>query len=201
MRTTTGAGPYRCPGSAKAQQGTKEKAQEDAEGTRHAVQAMAERGRRLHYLAGRAPGLPATGNQRRARASSSSSSGCAAAAIPICRKTTLKKSTIAASPTPTSTLLRAFRAGRPIAVACTSCGAPPTKWRRIPTGGTYDRPMEEGGGSTTTYPWETWRYRYMEGIGENVIWEFVDPIGLRRISPDDGPVGKRRPCCTCPAPA
>src|SRR6516162_1836618 len=28
-----------------------------------------------------------------------------------------------------------------------------------PTGGTYDRPMEEGGGSTTTYPWETWRYR------------------------------------------
>src|ERR1700752_3018622 len=44
-----------------------------------------------------------------------------------------------------------------------------------PTGGTYDRPMEEGGGSTTTYPWETWRYRYMEGIGENIIWEFVDP--------------------------
>src|ERR1700688_1706199 len=46
-----------------------------------------------------------------------------------------------------------------------------------PTGGTYDRPMEEGGGSTTTYPFETWRYRYMEGIGENVIWEFVDPTG------------------------
>jgi GWxTD domain-containing protein len=46
-----------------------------------------------------------------------------------------------------------------------------------PTGGTYDRPMEEGGGSTTTYPWESWRYRYMEGIGENVIWEFVDPSG------------------------
>ena len=46
-----------------------------------------------------------------------------------------------------------------------------------PTGGTYDRPVEEGGGSTSTYPWETWRYRYMEGIGENVIWEFVDPSG------------------------
>src|ERR1700745_1185137 len=46
-----------------------------------------------------------------------------------------------------------------------------------PTGGTYLRPIEEGGGSTTTYPWETWRYRYMEGIGENVIWEFVDPSG------------------------
>src|ERR1035438_8066322 len=46
-----------------------------------------------------------------------------------------------------------------------------------PTGGTYDRPMDEGGGSTTTYPWETWRYRYLEGIGENIIIEFVDPTG------------------------
>jgi len=46
-----------------------------------------------------------------------------------------------------------------------------------PSGGTYDRPMEEGGGSTTTYPWETWRWRYLEGIGENVILEFVDPSG------------------------
>jgi len=46
-----------------------------------------------------------------------------------------------------------------------------------PTGGTYDRPMDEGGGSTTTYPWETWRYRYLEGIQENVELEFVDPSG------------------------
>jgi len=46
-----------------------------------------------------------------------------------------------------------------------------------PTGGTYDRPMEEGGGSTTTYPWESWRYRYLEGLGNNVMLEFVDPSG------------------------
>ena len=46
-----------------------------------------------------------------------------------------------------------------------------------PTGGTWDRPMEDGGGSTTTYPWETWRWRYLEGIGENVEIEFVDPSG------------------------
>src|SRR5712692_5212465 len=46
-----------------------------------------------------------------------------------------------------------------------------------PTGGTYDRPMEEGGGSTSTYPWETWRWRYLPDIGENVIMEFVDPSG------------------------
>src|SRR5271154_6873278 len=44
-----------------------------------------------------------------------------------------------------------------------------------PTGGTYDRPMDEGGGSTSTYPWERWRYRYLEGIQENVELEFVDP--------------------------
>ena len=46
-----------------------------------------------------------------------------------------------------------------------------------PTGGTYDRPIEEGGGSTTTYAWERWRYRYLEGIQENVELEFVDPSG------------------------
>jgi GWxTD domain-containing protein len=46
-----------------------------------------------------------------------------------------------------------------------------------PTGGTYDRPMEQGGGSTTTYPWELWRYRYLEGLGENIEIEFVDPSG------------------------
>ncbi|MGH9824726.1 MAG: GWxTD domain-containing protein, partial [Blastocatellia bacterium] len=44
-----------------------------------------------------------------------------------------------------------------------------------PSGGTYDRPAEEGGGETSTYPFEDWRYRYLEGIGENVELEFVDP--------------------------
>jgi GWxTD domain-containing protein len=43
-----------------------------------------------------------------------------------------------------------------------------------PSGGTYDRPMEEGGGTTSTYPFETWRYRYIEGVGQEVIIEFVD---------------------------
>ena len=54
---------------------------------------------------------------------------------------------------------------------------PPGEIESHPTGGTYDRPMEEGGGSTSTYPWETWRWRYLEGIGENIILEFVDPSG------------------------
>src|SRR5215471_9087210 len=54
---------------------------------------------------------------------------------------------------------------------------PPDEIESHPTGCTYDRPMEEGGGSTSTYPWETWRWRYLEGIGENIILEFVDPSG------------------------
>ena len=43
-----------------------------------------------------------------------------------------------------------------------------------PSGGTYERPMEEGGGTTSTFPFEQWRYRYIEGIGQEVIIEFVD---------------------------
>ena len=43
-----------------------------------------------------------------------------------------------------------------------------------PSGGTYERPTEEGGGSTSTFPFETWRYRYLEGIGQEVMIEFVD---------------------------
>ena len=43
-----------------------------------------------------------------------------------------------------------------------------------PSGGEYQRPMEEGGGSTATFPFETWHYRYIEGIGDNIDLEFVD---------------------------
>ena len=54
---------------------------------------------------------------------------------------------------------------------------PPDEIESHPTGGTYDRSMEQGGGSTSTYPWELWRYRHLEGIGENIEIEFVDPSG------------------------
>ena len=43
-----------------------------------------------------------------------------------------------------------------------------------PSGGAYQRPMEEGGGETSTFPFEVWHYRYLEGIGENIDLEFVD---------------------------
>jgi GWxTD domain-containing protein len=55
-----------------------------------------------------------------------------------------------------------------------------------PSGGSYQRPYEEGGGETSTYPFETWRYRYLEGIGTNIVIEFVDPTmsGEYHISTD-----------------
>jgi GWxTD domain-containing protein len=52
---------------------------------------------------------------------------------------------------------------------------PPDEIESHPSGGTYERPMEEGGGETSTYPFEDWRYRYIEGIGSNINIEFVDP--------------------------
>lgn len=38
----------------------------------------------------------------------------------------------------------------------------------------YQRPLEQGGGTTSTYPFEQWRYRYLEDIGTDVVFEFVD---------------------------
>jgi GWxTD domain-containing protein len=46
-----------------------------------------------------------------------------------------------------------------------------------PSGGSYQREIYEGGGSTSTYPFEKWFYRYIEGVGSGVEIEFVDPTG------------------------
>ena len=51
---------------------------------------------------------------------------------------------------------------------------PPDEREQHPMGGNYQRPYEEGGGHTVTYPWEKWRYRYIDGIGTNIELEFVD---------------------------
>jgi GWxTD domain-containing protein len=51
---------------------------------------------------------------------------------------------------------------------------PPDEIDSHPSGGTYQRPAAEGGGETSTYPFEDWRYRYIEGIGNDVNIEFVD---------------------------
>jgi len=52
---------------------------------------------------------------------------------------------------------------------------PPDEIDDHSSGGFYERPPEEGGGETSTYPFQIWRYRYIEGIGTNVEIEFVDP--------------------------
>jgi GWxTD domain-containing protein len=51
---------------------------------------------------------------------------------------------------------------------------PPDEIEAHPSGGTYERPIDEGGGETSTFPFEDWRYRYIEGIGQEVMIEFVD---------------------------
>jgi GWxTD domain-containing protein len=51
---------------------------------------------------------------------------------------------------------------------------PPDEIDDHPSGGSYSRPMAEGGGETTTFPFADWRYRYIEGIGNDVTIEFVD---------------------------
>ncbi|MGA8938144.1 MAG: GWxTD domain-containing protein, partial [Acidobacteriaceae bacterium] len=43
-----------------------------------------------------------------------------------------------------------------------------------PSGGSYERPIDEGGGETSTFPFEVWHYRYLAGIGDNIDIEFVD---------------------------
>lgn len=53
----------------------------------------------------------------------------------------------------------------------------PNELESHPTGGPYERPSYHGGGSTVTYPFEIWFYRYIEGVGSGIEIEFVDPTG------------------------
>ena len=46
-----------------------------------------------------------------------------------------------------------------------------------PAGGSYERPSWEGGGSTSTYPFEKWFYRHIPNVRSGVELEFVDPTG------------------------
>src|ERR1041385_426491 len=53
----------------------------------------------------------------------------------------------------------------------------PDELETHPAGGTYNRESYEGGGSTSTYPFERWFYRYIAGVGSGIEIEFVDPTG------------------------
>jgi GWxTD domain-containing protein len=63
---------------------------------------------------------------------------------------------------------------------------PPDEIDDHSSGGTYDRPIEEGGGTTSTFPFVDWTYRYIEGVGSNIKIEFVDTTmsGEFRMSMD-----------------
>ncbi len=50
----------------------------------------------------------------------------------------------------------------------------PDELESHPTGGSYARPYNEGGGTTSTYPFEKWWYRHIEGVGDDIEIEFVD---------------------------
>jgi GWxTD domain-containing protein len=52
---------------------------------------------------------------------------------------------------------------------------PPTNRERYSAGAMYQRPLHEGGGSTRTYPFEKWYYNHIDGIGDGIELEFVDP--------------------------
>jgi GWxTD domain-containing protein len=54
---------------------------------------------------------------------------------------------------------------------------PPDEIESHSAGSTYNRPMSEGGGQTQVYGFDDWTYHYMEGIGQNITIEFVDPTG------------------------
>ena len=51
---------------------------------------------------------------------------------------------------------------------------PPDENESHPSGGSYQRPADQGNGTIETFPFEQWRYRFIEGIGANIIIEFVD---------------------------
>jgi len=51
---------------------------------------------------------------------------------------------------------------------------PPDEIDSHPSGGSFTRPAAEGGGTTETAPFEQWKYRWIEGLGKDVVVEFVD---------------------------
>ena len=74
---------------------------------------------------------------------------------------------------------------------------PPDEIESHPSGGPYQRPVHEGGGFTSTHPFEMWRYRRIEGIGDDVELEFVDPVGggeyRLALNPDEKDVFRHVP--------
>jgi GWxTD domain-containing protein len=67
---------------------------------------------------------------------------------------------------------------------------PPDEKETHPSGVSYQRPPLEGGGTTTTFPFEQWRYRFIEGMGIDILIEFIDPTGKGEYHMSGDPIKK-----------
>ena len=118
----------------------------------NSLQEVAERGRGLHHHRRRTPGLEAARHRRGARAVHRA---VLAAPRPHARH---RRERIQGRALPPHRLRqraltpRASPAGRPTAAASTSPSGRRTRIESHPSGGSYERPAEEGGGTTSTYP-------------------------------------------------
>ncbi|HYP09763.1 MAG TPA: hypothetical protein VER03_26300, partial [Bryobacteraceae bacterium] len=54
---------------------------------------------------------------------------------------------------------------------------PPPEIESHPSGDTVERPFEQGGGVSKTYPYEIWRYTSLPTFGDDVHITFVDQSG------------------------
>jgi len=86
------------------------------------------------------------------------------------------KNITGASPMPMSVFPAGCRVGKRIAGAIYIIWGPADEIESH-AGGSYNRTYEEGGGSTSVFPFERWRYRHLEGLGDGILLEFVDPSG------------------------
>ena len=80
----------------------------------------------------------------------------------------------------------------------TSMFGPPDEIDDHSSGGAYTRPAVEGGGNTSTFPYVQWRYRHVEGVGDNMVIEFVGSEPVGRVPHDYGPL---REGCAFPSAA
>jgi len=89
--------------------------------------------------------------------------------------------------------------GRPIAGIFISLSGKPDSIESHPSGGSYQRPIEEGGGETSTFPFEIWNYRYLEASARTSTWSLWIAASAATIT-SPSIAARRTRCYTCLAP-
>ncbi len=67
---------------------------------------------------------------------------------------------------------------------------PPDEKETHPSGVSYQRSPLEGDGTTSTFPFEQWRSRFIEGMGIDIVIEFIDPTGKGEYHMSGDPIEK-----------